>query len=195
VILSHFPLFFSIFAIFQILPCAFLIFHFFQCPSPYFNSYSVCFFIFNDSQFSCITPGPKVCISYFPCFWEFFAIFQVLQCFSLIFHALQFSCHIPYFLPYSRCISNFSGFSIFLAIFYFLQCVYLVFHDFLFSCHISGPTVCISLLSHFSVFLPYSRSNSVFCLCFQFFLVFSPYSRSYSVHFSFSTHFSVPSEE
>jgi hypothetical protein len=62
----------------------------------------------------------------------------------------------------------------FLAIFQALQNTFLILHDFqwfFFFCHILGFTVCIS---HF---LPFS--------------VFSPYSRSYSVHFSFSTFFSV----
>ena len=66
VFLSYFPCLFSILAIFLILQCAFLIFHFFQCPSLYFTSYSACF------SFSMI--------------FSFLAILQVLQCAFLIFH-------------------------------------------------------------------------------------------------------------
>jgi hypothetical protein len=59
--------------------------------------------------------------------------------FLAIFHVLQWT-----FL-------NFPPFSVFLAIFHVLMCVFLIFRDFQFSRHISGPTVCISHFSRFSV--------------------------------------------
>jgi hypothetical protein len=64
--LSHFPRFLSIPAIFQVLQCSFLISHSFQCSSPYFTSYSVCFsFSMFFFQFSRHTLGPTLCISHF----------------------------------------------------------------------------------------------------------------------------------
>jgi hypothetical protein len=52
VCISHFPGFSVFLAVFQVLQCTFLIFHFFQC-------------------FFCHIPGPKVCVSHFPCFSVF----------------------------------------------------------------------------------------------------------------------------
>jgi hypothetical protein len=144
--------FFSLFnfiAIFQVLYCAFLIFHNFQYFSLYFRSYSVCVLI--------------------SMFFRFFPVFHVLQYEFLIFHVIQ------YFSPYSRysvCfsffmlfsvsrhtpgptvrISHFPRFLVFFAIFQVKQCLCLFFHILKFSLHIPGPTVCISYSSRFSVFL------------------------------------------
>ena len=143
------------------LQCAFLIFHVFQCFSPYSrsNSVSVSFSMFS---------------------W-FLAILEVLQCVFLIFHVFQ--CYLPYFTSYSvslsfsmifsflaillvlqcaflffqifECFSRYSrsysvhfSFSTFLGVSNHipgqdLPCVFLIFHDFQFSCHTPGPTVCI----------------------------------------------------
>ena len=180
----------------------FLIFHVFQCFSPYSTSYSLLF------SFSMIFTFPF--------------ILQVLQCAFLIFH--DFECFSPYswsysvhfsfstflsvsnhvggptlcvshfpwfsvFSPYSRptvCISHFSRFSVFLAIFHVLQCVFLIFHDFQFSCHTPCPTVCIFIL-HVFIVSRHIPDKTVFVSHFSRFSVFLPYSSSYSVPFSFST--------
>ena len=78
-------LFFSFLAIIQVPECAFLIFHVFECFSPYSRSNCFCltFYVF---QLSCHTPCPTMCISHFPCFSVFLAIFQVPHCLYLIFH-------------------------------------------------------------------------------------------------------------
>jgi hypothetical protein len=68
-----------------------------------------------------------VCISHFFTFFSDFVIFQVLKCVFLIFHYLQFSCHIP--CPRVD-IFHFPGLSVFLAILHILQCVFLIFHIF-----------------------------------------------------------------
>jgi hypothetical protein len=57
-------------------------------------------------------------------------------------------------------------------------------------CYIPGP------IMRFSNFNAFSASRHISCPTMgvshlKWFLVFSPYSRSYSVHFSFSTFFSV----
>ena len=150
-------------------------------------------------------PDPTVCISHFPMFSVFLDIFQDKQCFCFFFNIFSF------FSPYSRSYSvhfSFSNlfsvsshipgptvcistFSVFLTIFQVLQCVFLIVRDFLFSRHTPGSTVCIFILQVFHYFLPYTNSKC-FCLIFQVFKLFSPYSRTYSMHFSFSTLFSVP---
>ena len=95
VCVSHFARLKVFLAIFWVLEFAFLSFHFFLCFSPYSRSYSVCFsfctffsvsrhipgpkcvfLIFLVGQFSHHTQGPIVCISRFPRFWVFLAIFQ-----------------------------------------------------------------------------------------------------------------------
>ena len=99
VCVSHFARLKVFLAIFWVLEFAFLSFHFFLCFSPYSRSYSVCFsfctffrvfffffpifqvllcvsLIFHVFQFSAHIPGPIVCISRFPRFWVFLAIFQ-----------------------------------------------------------------------------------------------------------------------
>ena len=137
---------------------AFLIFHVFQCFSPYSMSYSVCF------SFSMIFSFPAIlhvlqCAFLFSTFLLFLAIFQIKQCLFLIFHVFQFSCHIPVptvclshfprfycFSLYSRsknvCVFFFLTFFSFFAIFQFLKCAFLIFHV-------------------FECFSPYSRSYSV----------------------------------
>ena len=151
--------------------------------------------IFNDYYFSRHIAVPTVCISHFPSFWVFPAIFQVKECLCIIFHLFQFFFVIfnvlqcPFLIFTFFIVPNFTSYSmyfsfsfwVFLAIFQVLQCVFLIFHVFWFlaiirsyivhfsfstffsfSRHISHPTVCISHSPWFSVFLPYSRSYSVF---------------------------------
>jgi hypothetical protein len=110
--------------------------------------------------------GPTLCISHFPCFSVFIAIFQVRQCAFHLFHVFPFSCHIP---GLTVCISHFPSFSVFFAIFRILQCVFLSFKIF-------------SFLAIFRV-LQYAF------LIFHVFQCFSPFSKSDSVHFSFSKFF------
>ena len=140
---------FSFLAILQVLECAFLIFHVFECFSPWFTSYSVgfsfsMFFSFLaiihvlQSQFptchvfsvSRHISSPTMCVSHFP--W-----------FSVLFISL--------FWPYSRSCgvhSSFSTFLVYLAIFHVIQCVFLVsmiFHFFT----ILQVLQCAFLISHF----------------------------------------------
>ena len=96
-----------------VLQCIFLMFHIFHCFLPYSRSYSVHFSLFTFFSVSCNIPD-TVCISHFPRFLVFFAIFQVKQCLCLFFHILKFSLHIP---GPTVCISYSSRFSVFLAIF------------------------------------------------------------------------------
>ena len=141
-----------------------------------------------------------VCVSHFPCFSVFFAIFQIIQCAFLILNV--FHCFTRYSRSYSVHFS-FPRFSVFFAIFQVLQCAFLFFHVFLaFSfCHILGRTGCNSHFSNFLVYSSKSRSYSVhfsyftFLVissflksssgCFSFYMIFSiwPYSTSYSGHF------------
>ena len=156
-----FSVIFSFLSILQVLQCAILIFHLFQCFSPYSRSSSV---FVSFSTFFLISrhlPGPTMCISHFPLFSVFLAIFQVLQCVFLIFHDFQFSRHIPpsysvhfpfaNFFSVSRHIpghtvfvSHFQRFSVFLAIFQILQSLFIFFTFFRVSRHISHHTVCVS---------------------------------------------------
>jgi hypothetical protein len=165
---SHFlSKFFCFLPLFQVLKCAFLIVHIFECFSIYSRSYSVCF------SFSML--------------FSSLAILQVLQCVFLIFHVFSVSrhnsrsivcvSHFPWFLvfsPYSR--SYRVHFSI--SMFFSVSChipgprvLCLIFHVFYFPRHNPGPTVCFSYFSWFSIFFPCSRS--------------------YSVYFSFSTFFKI----
>jgi hypothetical protein len=122
--ISHFSRFSVFLNIFHILQCAFLIFHVFECFSPYSRSYSVCF-------------------SFCTFFSVFLAIFHVLPCEFLIFLVCPFSRHIlgptlcvshfphisvfsPQSSSYSVCFS-FSTFSVFLTIFQVLSCEFLIF--------------------------------------------------------------------
>jgi hypothetical protein len=127
-------------------------------------------------------------------FLSFLPIIQVLQYVCLIFHVFQFSRHDPgrtvcishvscflSFLPYSRSSSVcvlFSTFFSFLAIIQVLKCVFSFFMFFTLSRYILGPTVFVSHFQRFSVFSPYSRSNSV--------------SVSFSTFLNVSSHISCP---
>jgi hypothetical protein len=84
----------------------FLIFHVFECSSPY-SSQTVFGFIFHVFQFSCHILGPTMCIYHFSGFSVFLTIFQFIKCFCLICHVFQFAHHNP-------C----------------LMCVFLIFHIF-----------------------------------------------------------------
>ena len=117
-----------VFAIFLVLQCAFLFLKYFSGSGH--MSYTV-FLIFNDFQYSRLTPGPTVCIFHFSCFSVFFAIFHIKQCLCLIFHVFSV------FLPKSRSHSVYSSYFTFFTI----------------SCHIPGPTVCDFHFAHFIVFL------------------------------------------
>jgi len=70
-----FSLLVSFLAIFQVLQCVFLIFHFFQCFSPYFAFYCVCVSFSTFIQFSRHNTGPTLSISHFSHFWVFLAMF------------------------------------------------------------------------------------------------------------------------
>ena len=196
-ILFHFP------AIFQVLQCVFLILHIFLCFSPHSRSYSVC--------------------SSFSTFFSFFTIIEDLQCVFFNVHVFQFFCHIPPTVFESHFKRFFFCLFCFLAIIDVLQCVNLIFHVFECSCHIpdqtvfvshyplflsflaTGPTVWISHLLRFSLFLAIFQELSVcfsFCtffsvsrhishsnVCvshFPLFSVFLPYSMFYILQFSFS---------
>ena len=135
---------FSVFlTIFQVLKCAFLIFHVFQffrhISSPtvlFFPSFPGFFTIFQVLlvhfssfvfQFYLHIPGPTVCIFHFPRFSVFLAIFQT---YSLSF---SFSTFFQCLLQYSRSYSvlfSFSKFFSFLAIFQVQECAFLIFHVF-----------------------------------------------------------------
>ena len=76
------------------------------------------FLIIHHYQISRSVPGLKVCISNFPRFWVFPAIFQVKVCFCDIFHVFLFSFHIPcptvwisHFLPFQRSWPYFTTYS------------------------------------------------------------------------------------
>ena len=128
--------------------------------------------------------GPTVCVSHFPGFLTFHAIFQVLQCTFIFFHVFQ--CFPPYSKSYhvrfsfssfvcffchitgpTVWVSNFSCFLRFLAIFQVLPCLFLIFLVCQFSQHIPDTTVHVSHFSRFSGFLPYYKS---WCVHFSFFL-------------------------
>ena len=119
-------------AIFQVLPCAILIFHLFQCFSPYSRSKSVCVSFSTFFQFSRHIPSPTLCISQFLCISVFLTLFQILKCPFLIFHVLQ------YFSPYSRSYIELFSFSKFFS----------------FSRHISVHTVFVYHFLRFSVLSP-----------------------------------------
>ena len=149
----------------------------------------------------------------FSVIFSFLAIFQVKQCLCLIFHVFIFSRNIP--CP-TVCISHFPPFSVFLniflsnsvcisffALFSFLTIVFFSFFTFLnVSRHIPGPTVCafhfpkLSISRHIPgptvrIFLAIIQVLHCVFLFFHVFQCYLPYFTSYSVHFSFSTLFSV----
>ncbi len=147
------------------------IFHDFQFSFAIFHVLQWTFLNFPPfSVFLAYISRPKVCISHFPWFSVFSAIFQVLQCAFLIFSFSRFLV-ISLFFKSSSGMFLFSMIFSFLAIFHVLQWTFLNFPPFSvflasifprpkvcishfpwFSvfCHIPGPSVCIS---HFSRFL------------------------------------------
>jgi hypothetical protein len=114
VCVSHYSRFSVFLAIFQVLQCAFFIFHIFQgfFFLPYSRSNNVCFsFFFNVFHVSLHILGPRVCIAQFSRFSVFLSIIQVIQCLCLIFYVFQFCRHNP---GPTVCISHFSHFSVLL---------------------------------------------------------------------------------
>ena len=105
----------------------------------------------------------------FSTFFNFLAIFQVVQCKFLIF----------------------SRFSVFFAIFQVLAGDFLIFFVGQFSCHIPGPTGCISHFSRFSLYLALFHVLPCEFLIFHVFYCSLPYSKYYSACFSFCTFFTV----
>ena len=181
-----FSVIFSFLAIFQVLQCAFLIFHF-NHWFRHFSSGQRMFLIFHDFQFSCHIPCPTADISKFSTFFSFPRhISSPKVCIS---HILWFSVFSPYSRSYSLHFSFFTFCSDF-VLFQVVKWMCLIFVDFQFSCHIPCATVDIYKLSNFFSF-PRLISPPKVCIShFPRFSVFSPYSRSYSVHFSFFTFFS-----
>ena len=137
---SLFSRFSVLLAIFHIIQCAFLIFHPFQCFSPYSRS-------------------NNICVSFFT-YFRFLAIILVLQCVFLFFHV--FHCFfLPYFTSYSVCFSFSMIFST-LAIFQVLPCVFRIFHLFqCFSQYSRSYSVCVSFSTFFSV----STHNPILTVC------------------------------
>ena len=133
----------------------FLIFHVFQCFSPYSESYSVCVSFSRFSHFSSHISGSSVYIYRSSRFSLFLAIFQVLPCEILIFLVSQFFRHIT---GPTVWVSHFSRFLRFLAIFHVLPCLFLIFLVCQFSQHIPDTTVHVSHFTRFTGFSPYSRS-------------------------------------
>jgi hypothetical protein len=152
-VIPHFQIF-NFLAICQVLQCAFLIFHGFQCFSPYSRSYSVRFHCPRFSIF-CHIPSTTVCISHFQSFSVLLAIFQIQDCMSLIFQVFHFSRHIP--CP-TVCISHFPCFSVFRAIFQVFQCAFLIFHVFQFLLRYFRHYNVLFLFLKFLVFTPYPES-------------------------------------
>ena len=154
VCVSHFARFSLFPAIFQVLPCEFLIFlfgHFFHHNPdpplvciPYFPSFSVFFFFF-FAIFQVLN-----CMFLISIVISFLAILQFLQCAFLIFHV--FECFWPYSKSNSVCVfqffsvSHFAIFSVVLAIFHVLPCEFLIFLVWPFSRHIPGPTVSVCVI-------------------------------------------------
>jgi hypothetical protein len=148
VFVSHFSTFFCFLAIIQVLKRVFLIFHVFHSFSPYSRYYSVCLSFSTFFQFSRHIIGQTVFWSHFLPFSIFLAIFPVLLWEFLMYFIFQF-----------------------FAIFQVLQCTLLIFC--LIQCFSPylGQTVFVSHFPRFSVFLPYSRSNTV-CVSFSTFFSF-----------------------
>ena len=174
-----FSVIFSFLAIFQVLQCAFLIFHVFQ----WFRHFA----------------SSQVDVSHFPWFSVFLPYsmsysghFSFSTFFSFSRHSSRpkgFISHDPHFQlswPIAGptvCISHFSCFSIFVVIFHYLTSVSLIFREFQFFCHIPCPTVDISKFYNFFSFSRHISRPKVCISHFPWFSVFSPYFRSYSVHF------------
>ena len=122
-------MFFSVLTMFQVLQCAFLIFHVFHFFSPCSRSYSVCVSFYMIFNFLAIIHFYSVHFSFFTFFSVSLVIFYVLPCEFLIFLLCQISSHIP-------------GPIVFVSIFLFGQS----------SHHIPAPTVCVSHFPPFSIF-------------------------------------------
>ena len=181
-----FSVIFSFLVIFQVLQCAFLIFHLLQWFR-HFSSSQVDVSHFPWFSVSCHIPCATVDISKLSNFFSFpLLISRPKVCIS---HFPRFSIFSPYSRSYSVHFSFFSFFSDF-VIFQLVKWVFLIFHDFQFSWHIPSPTVDNSKFSTFFSFPRLISSPKVCISHILWFSVFSPYSRSYSVHFSFFTFFS-----
>ena len=128
---------FSLFlAIFHVLQSVFLISHVFQCFLPNFMSYHVSFTFYIFFSFVAHIQCPIVYFSHFQLFS--YTIFQVIQCFCLIFQFFQFSGHNP---GHTDCISHTSRFNCF-SPYYMSYSVFFSFCTFFsVSPHISCPTM------------------------------------------------------
>ena len=144
---------------FQVLQCAFLIFHVFQVsshiPGPGVSISHFALF----SLFLAFSSSYSVCVSC-STFFSFLAIFQVLHCVCLILHVFQVSLHIPgptmifscfsfvSFLDIIKvitlCVSHFPSFSSFSQYSRYYSGHFSSFKFFSASRHIPGPTVCVS---------------------------------------------------
>ena len=137
-VIFSFPELVSFLAIFQVLQCAFLIFHIFQRFSQYSTSYHVCV---SFSTFFSFLPIIQTYSAHF----SFFTLFSVshhnpvIQSLCLIFHGF-FLCVFFHLIPGpTGCISHFSCFSMFLF-------------------HISCSKLCVSQFPRFSIFLTKFKS-------------------------------------
>ena len=124
-----FSVIFSFLAIFQVLQCAFLIFHFFS-DFVIFQVVKWMFLISIILSFIAIFHVLQWTFLNFPPFSVLLAIFHALKCVFLNFRDFQFSRHIP---GPTVCISYFSCFSIVLVIFQYLASVILISVIFIFS--------------------------------------------------------------
>ena len=170
-----FSMIFSFLAIFQVLHCAFLFFHVFQCvfffyisgPTvclshfpriivfwPYSSSYSEHFSFSSFLSVSRYIPDHRVFVSLFPCnsvvtfFPRVSGFWPYSSSYSVHFSFSMFFFFLPYYRSWSVCVS-FSSF----------QCF----------CHIAGTTVSISPLSRFSVFRAIFQIQQCVCLIFHVF--------------------------
>ena len=100
-----------------------------------------------------------MCVSHFACFSVFLAIFQFLQCAFLIFHVSQ--CFSPFSRSYSVCFLIFHVFRCFLP----YSMSYLILHVFQFSRHNTIPTVWISNILCFSLYLAILQVQECVCVC------------------------------
>jgi hypothetical protein len=170
-VIFSFPELVSFLAIFQVLQCAFLIFHIFQCFSPYSISY-------------------HVCVS-FSTFFSFLPIIQTYSAHCSFFTLFSVSRHIP---VYTMFVTHFPWFLFFCLFFHHIPgptCVLLIFH--FFQCFSSIFRVLKCLYLSFQVFQFSCQIPILKCLFLIFLILhcFSPNSRSYSVFFSLWTLFNV----
>ena len=195
VFVSHFPRF-SVFSPYSWSSSVLFSFFTFSVFLEIFHDLQYVFHIFHDFHFSHHIPGPTVCIFYFPCAFLSFYVFSVFclipDSIVSISHFLRFSMFLAIFQILYRALLIFQVFSVFLTIFLFIQCLCIIFYVFQFFHHNPGPTVFISDFPCFSVFLAIFQVLPCDFLIFFFrYPGLSPYARSYSVHFSFSSFFSV----